>query len=135
MRLQAIIRHVIIYTIFAAVFVLGFLNTTWIYLNCYKSEMQIDFISNFIISTVYDYFVYEIIIISAKALVFYSIIGSEKISCWKKTLIGCIAALPWVINIIYNYNNIFLTFRSLQFMAKENKILFFNNLVFLFSIC
>jgi hypothetical protein len=72
------------------------MNTTWIYLYAEKNNKEIDFISDFIKSVIIDYLIYEVIILTAKTLIFFSIIRTEKMSWWKKCLIGFMNALPWV---------------------------------------
>lgn len=117
MKVKAIIKHFFVYILFLAIFILGMLNTTWVYLNLKKREKEVDFIDDFIKATIFDYFVYEIIIITLKSIVFFPIIRTENVSWWKKCLISIIALMPWV-SFFYIYS-----FRSLHYQVN---IKFFN---------
>lgn len=75
---------------------LGALNTTWIYLYTIEQKADIAFIKDFINSIIFDFLVYEVIVILTKSLIFYSIIKSDDIPWWKRCLIAFVAVLPWV---------------------------------------
>jgi hypothetical protein len=66
-------------------------------MNAIKNNRSLEFIKEFGLATIIDYFVYEIIIISTKTLVYYFIIKSDKFPWWKKFLVSVISTLPWVL--------------------------------------
>ena len=95
-RKYALYVHIIIYIFFVLFFVCGFINTTWIYLDADINERHCDFIKDFVISTLLDYFVYEIVIISMKSIIYTFLITTNKSSYVKACLVSFIAALPWL---------------------------------------
>jgi hypothetical protein len=95
-KLKSIIWHIILYLLLIASFVLGLMNTTWIYLYAQKSNKEIDFIGDFIKMVLIEYLIYEVIILITKSLIFFTIIRTKQITCWKKCLIAFINTLPWV---------------------------------------
>ena len=95
-RKWALFVHIIIYIFFTLFFACGFINTTWIYLDADINERHCDFIKDFVISTLLDYFVYEIVIISMKSIIYTFLITTNKSSYVKACLVSFIAALPWL---------------------------------------
>lgn len=93
--IKCIVGHYIVYTFFAATYLLGLLNTTWISLRNAESSRSNDFYQDFSMSIVFDYFVYEIVIVTSKSFIYFLIIESDEFACWKKCLVSFIAALPW----------------------------------------
>ena len=95
-RRNALIIHIFIYIFFCAFFICGVINTTWISLDADIHDRQCSFMKDFFISTLLDYFVYEICIISTKALIYTFLIRSNKSSLVKACLVSFIATLPWL---------------------------------------
>ena len=95
-RKCALLVHIIIYIFFTLFFACGLINTTWIYLDADINERHCDFIKDFVISTLLDYFVYEIVIISMKSIIYTFLITTNKSSYVKTCLVSFIAALPWL---------------------------------------
>jgi hypothetical protein len=96
---------------------LGALNTTWVYLNAMNNDKEIAFIKDFQNSVIFDYLVYEIIIILTKTVIFVSIVKSADIPWWKRCLIWFVAVLPWVIV----FSNIDFRFEWISFKKGNTK--------------
>jgi hypothetical protein len=94
-RFKAIIGHYIVYTFFLAVFVFGLLNTTWVSLVTLKEERECDFLKDFGLSTLFDYFVYEVMILTMKSIIYTLLIRNDEVTWWKRCLIAFLATLPW----------------------------------------
>lgn len=77
-------------------FILGSLNTTWIFINLYKENVKENFLMLFFFATFYDLLVYEVIIIISKSLIYFSLLKNDEVSNWKKVLIVYLALLPWL---------------------------------------
>jgi len=100
-RKKSIFYTVIVYFAFISTFIFGFINTTWISMHAFKNNREINFLEEFGISTAIYYFVYEILIILTKCLIFLFIIRSEDLTYCKRCLISFVSFLPWVFVIIY----------------------------------
>lgn len=93
------------------IFVFGLFNTTWISLKFHKMGRDEEFFETFYLATIMDYFVYEIIILLTKSLIYFLLIKDTNLPWWKKFLISIISAMPWVnnlnalINFFYSFFN------------------------------
>lgn len=54
------------------------------------------FYKQFYLATFFDYFVYEVIILLTKSLIYFLLIKDSNLPWWKKFLISVISAMPWV---------------------------------------
>ncbi len=77
-------------------FALGLLNTTWIYLYSERENQTNAFLNDFRNSLIFDFLVYEVIIVTTKAMIYFYIVKTNKISRFKKCLIITLSLLPWV---------------------------------------
>ena len=93
---RAIGIQILIYIIFGIIFILGMLNTIWISLTKEEANEQCQILNDFLLSTVFDNFVYEILIIFTKSIFYLIITKDKKITFCKRCLIGILAAMPWV---------------------------------------
>lgn len=94
------ISYIFIYLFFLGIIVLGTMNTLWISLKVQEESKEVNFIHNFMISQIFDYFCYEIFIITTKTIIFFLLIKDDSITWWKKGMIISITALPWLFTIL-----------------------------------
>jgi hypothetical protein len=101
------------------------LNTAFVALKFEEINKDKSFFKQFGLATVFDYFVYEIIILVTKSLIYFFLIKDENLSWWKKFLISIISAMPWVfiflliIKILISNNIGFLNVRLISLVCKH----------------
>ena len=91
----------ITYICLCFIFIFGLINTTWISLQFEKLSKENEIYKEFGLAVVFDYFVYEIIILLSKSFIYFVLIKDDFLPWWKKFLISFISAMPWV-NIFLN---------------------------------
>jgi len=79
--------------------IFGLINSTWVSLKQIEIGRGVQFYKNFGLALLMDFFVYEILILFTKSILFFLIIkdDDEDLPCWKNFLITLISAMPWVI--------------------------------------
>ena len=95
-RAKTAATQVVIYILFFLLFVFGTLNTTWISITRDKENRECEFLNEFLWNTLLDNFVYEILIILSKSIVYFILIRNMKMNFCKKCMIGVLAALPFI---------------------------------------
>lgn len=92
-------RYVLVYVIFVAIFAFGTINTTWISMDSMKNGFECNFIKDFFISIIFDCFIYQVVILMLKALIYAIIIRGKKKSCIRAVLLCVVSSLPWIFNL------------------------------------
>lgn len=91
--------HFIIYFIFLVIILFGTINTTWISLVTNVSDHSCKIIDDFIMATLIDCFIYQVITLLLKALLYEFIIATNK-SNWIRGCLFCIvSSIPWLFTI------------------------------------
>ena len=97
-RINTIYRYCIVYTVFVVIVILATLNTTWISLDSLNNGAECKFIKDFFISIVFDCFVYQILILVIKSII-YLVVMREKNSCIRRVMFCIVSSLPWIFNL------------------------------------
>ena len=97
-RINTIYRYIIVYTVFVVIVIFGTLNTTWISLDSLNNGAECKFIKDFFISIVFDCFVYQILILVIKSII-YLVVMREKNSCIRRVMLCIVSSLPWIFNL------------------------------------
>ena len=82
-------------------FVFGLINTSWISMKFVANDKENEIYKQFGLATVMDYFVYEIVILFTKSVIYFALIKDENLPWWKKFFVAIISAMPWVCLIYY----------------------------------
>ena len=97
-RINTIYRYIIVYTVLVVIVILATLNTTWISLDSLNNGAECKFIKDFFISIVFDCFVYQILILVIKSII-YLVVMREKNSCIRRVMFCIVSSLPWIFNL------------------------------------
>ena len=92
-------RYVLVYVMFVAIFAFGTINTTWISMDSMQNGFECNFIKDFFLSIIFDCFIYQVVILMLKALIYAIIIRGKKKSCIRAVLLCVISSLPWIFNL------------------------------------
>ncbi|MCQ2816640.1 MAG: hypothetical protein MJ252_05155 [archaeon] len=86
------------YILLGIIFVLSWLNTTWISITKYTAGQECSYLNEFLLSSLLDNFVYEILILFSKSLIYYILIRRKSaiMSCYGKFFLCLLVSLPWV---------------------------------------
>ena len=98
-RKITLFRYCLVYFIFVNIVVFAIINTTWISLDSEKNNFDCRFLQDFFISIVLDCFLYQILILCLKALLYFFILKGNESSCLKGCLLCLVSSLPWVFSI------------------------------------
>ena len=88
-----------VYFVFIAMTIFGTVNTLWISLDSINNKLECNFIEDFFMATVFDCFIYQVVILVLKALIYAIIIRGKKNSCIRAVLLCVISSLPWIFNL------------------------------------
>lgn len=61
----------------------------------YEKKKNQEFVTEFFVMTLIDYFLYQILILITKTIVFFFLIKDGRKTWWKSALIKVISACPW----------------------------------------
>lgn len=92
-------RYAIVYFIFIAMTVFGTINTLWISLDSLNNNLECNFIQDFFMATVFDCFIYQVLILILKTCIYFILIRSKKTSCIRAVLFCIVSSLPWIFNL------------------------------------
>ena len=92
-------RHIIVYILFVIMLVFGTVNTLWISLDSYHNDYECNFMTDFFISTIFDCFIFQIITLILKSLIYIVILKGRKNNCLRGCLICVVSSLPWIFNL------------------------------------
>ena len=98
-RKITLVRYFIVYFIFVNIVIFAIINTTWISLDSEQNNFDCRFLEDFFISIVLDCFLYQILILCLKALLYFFILKGNESSCLKGCLLCLVSSLPWVFSI------------------------------------
>ena len=92
-------RHTLVYILFVLMLIFGTVNTLWISLDSYKNDYECNFMTDFFISTIFDCFIFQIVNLLLKSLIYIVIIKGRKNNCIRGCLICVVSSLPWIFNL------------------------------------
>ena len=92
-------RHTLVYILFVLMLLFGTVNTLWISLDSYKNDYECNFMTDFFISTIFDCFIFQIVNLLLKSLIYIVIIKGRKNNCIRGCLICVVSSLPWIFNL------------------------------------
>ena len=99
LSINTLYRHILIYTLFVVLIIFGAINTTWLYLASEINGISCKIVKDFIITNIIDCFVYQVITLLLKALI-YEIIIMLNSSHWLRATLFCIvSSIPWIFSI------------------------------------
>lgn len=98
-RINTIYRHVFVYFIFVLITVFGTINTTWVSLDSEINGYQCKFMTDFFLTIAIDCFIYQILQVLLKALIYFFILNGEESSCLKGSLLFVVSLIPWAFNL------------------------------------
>ena len=92
-------RHIMVYILFVIMLIFGTMNTLWISLDSYHNSYECNFMTDFFISTIFDCFIFQIITLLLKSLIYIFILKGRKNNCIRGCLICVVSSLPWIFNL------------------------------------
>ena len=95
-RLNTLYRYIFVYFVFFCILVFGTINTTWISLDSEYNNFDCHFLSDFFLSVVIDCFIYQILVLFIKALLYILILRWCKGSYFREILLFVVSSLPWL---------------------------------------
>ena len=92
-------RFAIVYFVFIAMTIFGTVNTLWISLDSINNKLECNFIEDFFMATVFDCFIYQVVILIMKTVIYFILIRSKKKSCIRAVIFCIVSSLPWIFNL------------------------------------
>ena len=92
-------RHALVYILFILMLMFGTVNTLWISLDSYINDYECNFLTDFFISTIFDCFIFQIVTLLLKSMIYIVIIKGRKNNCVRGCLICVVSSLPWIFNL------------------------------------
>ena len=97
--MNTLFRHILIYVLFFGLVVFGTINTTWLYLTSELNGVACKIVEDFILTNVIDCFVYQIVILLLKALIYEILIMKSSSNCLRAVLFCVVSSIPWLFSI------------------------------------
>ena len=92
-------RFAIVYFVFIVMTIFGTVNTLWISLDSINNQLECNFIKDFFMATVFDCFIYQVVILMMKTIIYFILIRSKRTSCIRAILFCIVSSLPWIFNL------------------------------------
>ena len=92
------LRYFCVYFVLFCIVAFATINTTWISLDSIDNGADCKFITDFFISIVFDCFVYQIVILVVKSII-YLVIMRGRMNCVRRVLLCLVSSLPRIFNL------------------------------------
>ena len=95
---RTIALQVMCWILLSSIFVMGWLNTSWIALTKYLQNEECAYLNEFLLSSLLDNLVYELLIMLSKSLIYLVLLRNinKKYSCTRRFLLCVVASTPWL---------------------------------------